>query len=150
MKKSYESSASVDIDPTMRVEWDRQARADLAKLSKRDADRIEKALARLAEDEHGDIQRVRRGRSACYRLRVGRFRVVFEREQGDIRVKQVHHRREAYRKSSGIYQGVPVSRGIAEDDLLADFKIPAGDAEHATGDCAVADACRAGTGPVRP
>ncbi|MCY4188037.1 MAG: hypothetical protein OXD30_06095, partial [Bryobacterales bacterium] len=60
MKRSCESSALVDIDPAMRVEWDRQARADLAKLSKRDVDRIEKALTRLAEDRHGDIQRVRR------------------------------------------------------------------------------------------
>ncbi len=130
MKKSYESSASVDIDLTMRVEWDRQARADLAKLSKRDADRIEKALARLAEDEHGDIQRVRRGRSACYRLRVGRFRVVFEREQGDIRVKQVHHRREAYRKSAGIRQALPDSQSIAVDGAPAAAEIPAGAAEY--------------------
>ena len=126
MNRSYESSASNDIGSAMRVEWGRQARADLAKLAKRDADRIQDAVTRFAKDRHGDVQRVRRAQSASYRLRAGRFRVIFEWEEGGIRVHRVHHRREAYRKSAWIRQDVPTSHEVAEDGLLTDAGNPVG------------------------
>lgn len=102
--------------PALRVLWSRKAKSDLAKLAQRDFDRVEGAVTRFAEYRHGDIQRVRRGESVRYRLKIGSFRVIFEREEDGIRVHRVHHRREAYRKSAWIDQDVRTVDGSPEAD----------------------------------
>ena len=98
------------------VHWSRRARSDLAKLAQRDFDRVQDAVSRFAESRHGDVQRVRRGESVRYRLKTGSFRVIFVREEDGIRVHRVHHRREAYRKSAWIDQGVRPVEGPPEAD----------------------------------
>ena len=94
------------------VDWTRQARSDLRKLSRRDSDRVERAVERLAVSGQGDVERLRSFATPQYRLRVGDWRVRYRyeevgTEEGGISVTRVLHRREAYRKSSLARQDVP-------------------------------------------
>jgi len=57
------------------VDWTRQARSDLRKLSRRDSDRVERAVERLAVSGQGDVERLRSCATPQYRLRVGDWRV---------------------------------------------------------------------------
>lgn len=107
-------------DPVLalNVEWTRQAQSDLAKVAKREADRIRRAVVRFAADQQGDVERLHRGGAQRHRLRVGDYRVIFRREDEYIQVRRVLHRREAYRKSARAYQGVLGADGGAEADSL--------------------------------
>ena len=102
------------------IEWTRSARTDLRKLSKRDSDRIERAVERLAVSEQGNVERLKGFDPPEYRLRVGvwRVRYCYERagKDGDegISVVRVLHRREAYRKSALIRQDIPGADGFDE------------------------------------
>lgn len=93
-----------DFDSTVGVEWTSKAKSDLAKLTKRDSDRIRRAVARLVQDESGNVKRLQGGEQPYFRLRVGEWRVRFHREAGIVRILRVLHRREAYRKSAWIHQ----------------------------------------------
>ena len=101
------------------IAWTRQARSDLRKLSRRDSDRVQRAVARLAVSGQGDIERLRGFASAQYRLRVGDWRVRYRYEEAGtqeegISVTRVLHRREAYRKSALARQDVPDADGFDE------------------------------------
>lgn len=101
------------------IDWTRSARADLKKLSKRDSDRIERAVERLAVSGQGNIERLRGFDPPEYRLRVGVWRVRYCYEQVDeekegISVVRVLHRREAYRKSALVRQDTPGAGGFDE------------------------------------
>lgn len=101
------------------IAWTRQARSDLRKLSKRDSDRVQRAVARLAVSGQGDVERVRGFASPQYRLRVGDWRVRYRYEDVDedeegISVTRVLHRREAYRKSALARQDIPDADGFDE------------------------------------
>ena len=94
------------------IDWTRQARSDVKKLSKRDAHRVRRAVERLAVSEQGDIERLRGFDPPEYRLRVGDWRVRYcyeeiGMEEEGISVVRVLHRREAYRKSALARQVVP-------------------------------------------
>ena len=117
MTKSSESSASSDAAASPHVEWDRQARSDLAKLANHDATRIQRAVKRLVDGHPGNLRTLRGVDAPHYRLRVGSFRVIFQREEGGIRVRRVHHRREAYRKSARIRQDILAPDGEVETDF---------------------------------
>lgn len=70
---------------------------DLRRIQKQDASRIADALDRLTHELDGDVKRLTNF-TPEYRLRVGRYRVLFEvEEKRDIIVYRVIHRREAYR-----------------------------------------------------
>jgi len=74
-----------------------KATRDLRRLKKQDATRVADALERLADGLSGDVKRLTNF-SPEYRLRVGRYRVLFEIEnEEDIVVYRIVHRREAYR-----------------------------------------------------
>ena len=107
-----------DSDPAPSIDWARQAKADLAKLAKRDSERIKRAIKRLADSGYGDLQRLRGFDPPQHRLRVGDWRVTLRLEAGTIRVIRVLHRREAYRKSSRIHQDAPASEGLHEYKTL--------------------------------
>jgi mRNA interferase RelE/StbE len=72
---------------------------DLEGLDRPVRERIVAALDRLAETGHGDTKRLK-GTDAEWRLRVGDWRVRFERDgkAEAIRILRVRHRREAYRE----------------------------------------------------
>ena len=102
-----------------RVDWTRSARADLKRLSKRESDRVERAVERLAVSGHGNIERLKAFAPPEYRLRVGDWRVRFGYEDVGadelaISVVRVLHRREAYRKSALIRQDIPGPDGFDE------------------------------------
>lgn len=111
-------------DPVLalNVEWTRQAQSDLAKVAKREADRIRRAVVRFAADQQGDVERLHRGGAQRHRLRVGDYRVIFRREDEYIQVRRVLHRREAYRKSARAYQDVLGADGGA--DSLETLAVP--------------------------
>lgn len=114
MKRSFGGTDSGDVHSRLRVEWTRQADADISNLGKRDRLRVETAVQRFADTESGHIKRLRGIDPPRFRLRVGEWRVVFRRETGVIYVHRVLHRREAYRKSSWIGQEVQVREGLNE------------------------------------
>ncbi len=78
-----------------------RATKDLRRLQKQDATQVAEALERMADGLSGDVKRLTNF-SPEYRLRVGKFRVLFEIENGkEIIVYRVVHRREVYRKTEG-------------------------------------------------
>jgi mRNA interferase RelE/StbE len=83
--------------PPWRVTLAPSADRDLKALTPDVRERISEAIDGLV-GQSGDVRKLK-GRPAEYRLRVGDYRVLFER-QTDSRVVLVHriaHRREAYR-----------------------------------------------------
>ena len=101
------------------VDWARQARTDLRKLSKRDSDRIRRAVLRLAASGLGDVEHLKGISPPLYRLRVGDWRVTFRYEEvgwqdDGLSVKRVLHRRDAYRKSGVALQEIPRDEGLGE------------------------------------
>lgn len=139
MNRSHENSASNETYAELRVEWGRQAKSDLAKVSKRDAARIRHAVAIFAKHQGGNIQRLQGAGPPRYRLRVGSIRVIFRREEDRVQVRRVLQRREAYRKSARIHQELPASEKIAEDGPPADPGTPAGQASPPSIDIGTAD-----------
>ena len=80
----------------MTVRYANRAEKDLQNLPLEDQRRILDAVDRLAAERVGDVRALGGPLRGQFRLRVGRWRVVFRREV-DIVVLRVLHRREAYR-----------------------------------------------------
>ena len=98
------------------IDWTRQARSDLRKLSKQDSDRVQRAVERLAVSGLGDIERLKGFDPPEYRLRVGDWRVRYRLKNDSMQIVRALHRREAYRKSALVRQDVPSADGF--DDQL--------------------------------
>ena len=101
------------------IDWSKQAKSDLKKLPKRDADRVRRSVMRPAATEQGSVERLKGFDPPEYRLRVGDWRVRFCYEavgavKSGISVVRVLHRREAYRKSALIRQDIPGADGFDE------------------------------------
>jgi len=81
----------------MEVVIDDNALRDLAKITKKDAERIFSKLEILSG--YPDIPNIKRLRhfDPPYRLRVGNYRVLFDVEEGVVTVYNVKHRKESYR-----------------------------------------------------
>jgi mRNA interferase RelE/StbE len=82
------------------VEWDPDARAELARLMRRDAQtarRVYTAVRRFADENVGDVRKLS-AQEDRYRLRVGDWRVLFTFERGGRTIFVVHvlNRRDAY------------------------------------------------------
>ena len=58
-----------------RVDWSRQSRSDLKKLSKQAAHRVQRAVQRFAGAGEGSVERLKGFDSPTHRLRVGDWRV---------------------------------------------------------------------------
>ena len=81
----------------MEVRYTAAAQRDLRKLPAEAGAAVRARLAALAAGaDNLDVQRVK-GRAGAYRLRVGRYRAIFERTRNAILVYGVAHRREVYR-----------------------------------------------------
>ena len=82
-----------------RIVYSHRASRDLRSLDPPVARRVLQALDRLAEVGQGDLRRLQ-GAGEELRLRVGdwRIRLVFETEYHTIRVFQISHRSQAYRR----------------------------------------------------
>jgi mRNA interferase RelE/StbE len=77
------------------LRYESRAIKDLKRLSEGDRRKIAEALEAFARDGLGDVQKLvdRPG----YRLRIGRFRAIFDRVIDTIVVLRVFDRKEAYR-----------------------------------------------------
>jgi mRNA interferase RelE/StbE len=78
-----------------RVLYKRRAQKALRKMPKQPAIRIPDAIELLAEDWRGDVKRLANHEHA-YRLRVGNYRVLFDREGSDIIIQDIRHRQRGY------------------------------------------------------
>ena len=116
MTKLSENSALNNASASLSVEWDRQARSDLAKLANHEANRIQRAVKRFGDGQERDVQLLQGVDAPHYRLRMGSIRVIFQLDEGGIRVQRVHHRREADRKSALIRQDVSAADADVETD----------------------------------
>lgn len=80
----------------MRFIWEPAARADLRRIDRETAMRILLALTRYGESGEGDVKQLT-GREGLWRLRVGKWRVFFDRDTpGAARVYGVDNRGQAY------------------------------------------------------
>ena len=80
----------------MTVEWKAAARAELRTIPRDQAITILQAITRLVRDDRGDVTRLA-GSPGEFRLRVGDWRVRFERIPGGLRILHVRNRSQAYR-----------------------------------------------------
>lgn len=81
----------------MDVEWTGTSVEDMGDLDKGIARRIKQSVERFAATGAGNVKKLQGIDPPAYRLRVGDYRVRFEREQETMRVLRVRNRREAYR-----------------------------------------------------
>ena len=81
----------------MDVEWSETSLDDMANLDKGIARRVKQSVERFAATGAGSVKRLQGIDPPEYRLRVGAYRVRFEREEETMRVLRIRHRREAYR-----------------------------------------------------
>jgi mRNA interferase RelE/StbE len=81
------------------IEWTDRARRDLRRLDQQVAQRVIRAVERLAETEQGDVRRLESVRPPEWRLRVGDWRVrfAFNYATRTIAVLRVLPRGPAYR-----------------------------------------------------
>ena len=81
-----------------RVEWTGQALRDVCRLGRPIRERVLQAVERLAATGDGDVVRLAPPLTG-FRLRVGDWRVSFERDTDEdaITIRRVRQRREAYR-----------------------------------------------------
>jgi mRNA-degrading endonuclease RelE of RelBE toxin-antitoxin system len=76
--------------------WTDAARADLRNIDREQALNILHNLTDYGSTGNGDVKQLKG--STDFRLRIGDYRVRFERVQdGGLRILQVKHRKEAYR-----------------------------------------------------
>jgi mRNA interferase RelE/StbE len=81
----------------MEVYYGRSAERDLARLPVTDARVIVDAFAAYAASGIGDIKKLRNFKPPTWRLRVGRYRVLYRREGQILIVAAVNDRKDAYR-----------------------------------------------------
>jgi mRNA interferase RelE/StbE len=80
------------------VQFERAARRDLSQLSREDATAVADALVAFAQSGIGDVRKLQARHPPEWRLRVGRYRVLFRRESNAISVFAVRDRKDAYRR----------------------------------------------------
>jgi mRNA-degrading endonuclease RelE of RelBE toxin-antitoxin system len=82
---------------TVRVLWTPPAERDLRRLAPKAQRRILGAVDRFATTGAGDVRRLAATTPAEYRLRVGRWRVRFNRDGDTVSILRVLSRDKAYR-----------------------------------------------------
>jgi mRNA-degrading endonuclease RelE of RelBE toxin-antitoxin system len=77
-------------------QWTEAAKSDLRSIDREQALNILHHVTDYGSTGNGDVKQLKG--STDFRLRVGNYRVRFERlEGGELRILQVKHRKEAYR-----------------------------------------------------
>lgn len=78
------------------LEIRKRAEKDLSNIPKNDAQAIADAIFELEKGLSGDIKKLT-NYSPEYRLRVGKWRILFEVSKEKIIIYRILHRKEAYR-----------------------------------------------------
>ena len=83
-----------------RVEYTSRARRDLRRIDMAASARILSGVTRYAETGVGDARTMRPNPAADFRLRVGDWRVLFDKDaqNGALIIIRILHRRESYRR----------------------------------------------------
>lgn len=81
----------------MDLRLERAARRDLARLPAADAAVVVDGIAAFAANGVGDVKKLHGYTPATWRLRIGRFRVLYHREGPLIVIVSIADRRDAYR-----------------------------------------------------
>ncbi len=86
------------------IEFLKSAANQLRKISRRDRERLSAAIDALARDPRPVLSAQLRENPRLYRIRAGRYRVIYqiEDERLVIVVVRISHRRDAYRKLAGL------------------------------------------------
>ncbi len=77
--------------------WTDPAKAQLRQIDQVTAMRILHAVDHYRKTEGGDAIQMRDKKPPEFRLRVGDYRIIFERLAGVLRITAVGHRRDIYR-----------------------------------------------------
>lgn len=80
-----------------RFEYTRPAKRDLARLPEDGARAVADAVKAYASSSLGDVKKLKGYTPPTWRLRVGRFRVLFQLEGPTLVVTGISERRDAYR-----------------------------------------------------
>ena len=79
----------------MRFVWDPAARADLRRIDRDTAMRILLALTRYGETNEGDVKMLTDREGLC-RLRVSKWRILFDLEADVAHIRGIDNRGQAY------------------------------------------------------
>ena len=78
--------------------WSPEARADVRAIDRETAMTLLRAIGRYLKTEAGDVKQLKSFDPPLFRLRIGDWRAVYRRREGDaIEIVRVRHRRDAYR-----------------------------------------------------
>lgn len=80
------------------VVYARSAQRELQKLPSADQRQIALGVKRFADTETGDVKKLQVDKSAQFRLRVGDWRIFFDKDNGSrtISVVAIRNRKESY------------------------------------------------------
>ena len=80
------------------IQWRNSTKKDLRDIPAREVARIVEAVEKLAEEPlpHGSQKLA--GSEHTYRIRIGDYRVIYEKRDGNlIEIQRVRHRKDVYR-----------------------------------------------------
>lgn len=83
--------------PPYRIGWLDEAKADVRALDRPTAMYIFAGVLRFAHSGFGDVKALHGDMAGTFRLRLGRYRVLFTLEENTMRIFGVRLRSEAYR-----------------------------------------------------
>jgi mRNA-degrading endonuclease RelE of RelBE toxin-antitoxin system len=79
------------------IRFQTSAKRDLARLPEPDAKDVLEAIEAYATSGIGDVKKLKGYKPPTWRLRVGRFRVLYQYRASTIVVTEISDRRDAYR-----------------------------------------------------
>lgn len=82
--------------PPYRIVWLDEAKADIRKLDRPTAMRIFDVVLRFARTGAGDVTTLHGDLAGAFRLRVGKYRVLFKFEDQAMRIFAVDNRSDVY------------------------------------------------------
>lgn len=82
--------------PPYRIVWLDEAKADIRKLDRTAAMRIFDVVLRFARSGSGDVTTLHGDLAGAFRLRAGKYRVLFTFQDGAMRIFEVDNRSDVY------------------------------------------------------
>lgn len=78
------------------IEFSKGAVKDYEKLPDQYKVLIQVAIQKLSEGKHVDVKQLK-GEKNAFRIRVGRYRILYLRIEGVLLISKISHRKDAYR-----------------------------------------------------
>jgi mRNA interferase RelE/StbE len=80
------------------LRFEASARRDLARLSETDARGVLEAIEAYVASGIGDVKKLKGYTPPTWRLRIGEFRVLYQRRESTIVITRIRDRRDVYRR----------------------------------------------------